>query len=74
MWESKAWIVLERLISLVGLLVLMFGIWYSLIRIEAKQAQNNKQVNATLEAIKQRMGNDKQWQNAKNLLNDNLPK
>jgi uncharacterized membrane protein len=63
MWESdgKGWILLERFISLIGLLVLVFGVLRALGRIESNQARQHKETNATLEAIRERMRPDT-WQ------------
>ena len=62
MWESKAWFVLERLISLVTICVLVFAIWKTLIQNEAKQAERHRQTNATLQHLIQReMANPEKW-------------
>jgi uncharacterized membrane protein len=60
-WDHKAWIVCERIVGLITLLVLAFFVWNTLIRIEKKQAENSKQVNQTLEAIRERMDVE-EWQ------------
>lgn len=64
MWDDKAWVVCERLISLITILILTFAIWKSLISNDAKQAERHRKTDATLEAIRQRMGNEELWQSA----------
>lgn len=61
LWDSKAWFVLERIISLITFLALVFGLWNTVINNEKKQAERDKKQNATLDAIKQRM-HPESWQ------------
>jgi hypothetical protein len=74
MWESKAWFVVERILSLLTLLVLGFAVWNSLLRIESRQAKQHTELNETLEAIRQRIGDETLWQSAQKSINDNSQK
>jgi hypothetical protein len=70
MWESKAWFVLERLISLITICVLVFAIWKTLIQNEASQVERQRHINATLEAIRERM-TPESWQQIEKSLQRN---
>lgn len=71
MWESKGWIVLERLMALLTLCVLAFAVWKTLLEVKTEQAKQSKQINATLEAIRQGMDSE-QWQKVKLELESSL--
>ena len=71
MWESKAWVVLERIVGLIAIAILCFAVWNTLLRIEEKQARHHKEVNATLEAIRKGMDNEL-WQKVKPYLNESV--
>jgi uncharacterized membrane protein len=72
MMESRVWIQLERLISLITILVLVLAIWNTLLRVETKQASQVEKINATLEAIRERIGDDEAWQRLKSPLEKSL--
>lgn len=61
MWESKGWVVFERVMGWITVLVLAFAVWNTLLRVETNQAKQHKQVNETLEAIRERVSS-KTWQ------------
>ncbi len=69
-WDSAAWLVLERIINLIIILALVFGLWNTVIHNNAKQVERDKKRDATLEAIKQGM-KPKSWQSVEPHLRKN---
>jgi uncharacterized protein YoxC len=72
---SKAWDLMNHVLTIATIILVTFLIWRTLTRVKEiveRNASAIQEVNATLESIRERMGNEELWQQVKPLVKQKL--
>ena len=71
---NRVLLILEWVVSVIALCVLSAAIWNTLLRIDSIQSSREKVVDETIEAIREKIGNDELWRQVQENLRRIRPK